>query len=447
MVIEMRIEVLRKQFMQYILPSMFAMLLSGFYAIVDGLFVGNAAGDAALGAINLVWPLQCLINATAMGLGVGSAVLMSTYLGEGNDQKAQHACGMGMSLLLLAGMILPILLLLFLPQLLQFFGAEGELYELCHQYIVIILLGGIFPMLGNGLNPLLRNRGNTMSATLLMSSGLVTNILLDYVFVFVLRIGLAGAALATIIAQAVVASLSLFFLWKNQRELFHHANFILQLGEIKKMLHIGISPFGQTLVPSLVILFTNWKCIAYGGNEAVTIFSVVSYVLSTVQLLLQGIGDGVQPLFSFYYGAKKPAEVKWMFQHALWLSLAASFCFSAVVMVGTDTITQWFGIHEGLREACREAVQITSISFAFLGIARLICSYFYATGKHKGSTFLVYLEPCFLLPLGLQLLSSWLGIQGVWIAYPIVQLVLCLCALIIKYGMVKEPLSLCLEKD
>lgn len=437
----MRKEVLRKQFFQYIIPSMFAMLLSGFYAIIDGLFVGNAAGDVALGAINLVWPLQCVINATAMGIGVGSAVLMSTYLGEGKTQRAHHACGMGIMMLLIAGFVLPMIMLFWLPQLLHFFGAQGELYTLCRQYIIVVLLGGIFPVIGNGLNPLLRNRGNTMSATILMCSGLVTNIILDYLFVFVLQIGLAGAALATIIAQAVVACLSLLFLWKTERSLFQRENFHLRISELKKILHIGISPFGQTLVPSLVILFTNWKCIAYGGSDAVTIFSVVSYVLSTVQLLLQGIGDGVQPLFSFYYGAKKPQEVTWLYRHALLLSLITSALFMAAVIGLAQELMMLFGLPEYLRITGMEALRMSAFAFMTLGIARLTCSYFYATGAHKASTLLVYIEPCLLLPLILQLCSAWMGMEGVWLSYPVVQLLLCGLAILMKYRMIKQPHS------
>lgn len=434
----MRTEVLKKQLFQYIVPSMFAMLLSGFYAIVDGLFVGNAAGDAALGAINLVWPLQCILNATAVGLGVGSAVLMSTYMGSERYKEAKRTCLLGILLLFIVGIGLSFLLLLFLPQLLSFLGASGELEQLCRQYIVIILCGGIFPMVGNGLNPLIRNQGNTISATVLMSTGLVTNIILDYYLVFKLRMGLRGAGLATIIAQAVVACCSLLFLWKKQRELFCKENMQFRFSEIKKIIHIGISPFGQVLVPSLVILFTNWKCIAYGGNTAVTIFSVVSYVLSTIQLLLQGIGDGVQPLFSFYYGGKKEKEVSWLYRHALWISIISSTCFTIVVYVYAGVLAKLFGIHEGLREPCVEAIRLTSLAFGTLGIARLTCSYFYATGKHIISTILVYIEPCLLLPLLLQILAMTFKMTGVWLAYPIVQLLLCIGTMIIRYGVEKR---------
>ncbi|WP_461811949.1 MATE family efflux transporter [Faecalimonas sp.] len=434
----MRTEVLKKQLFQYILPSMLAMLLSGFYAIVDGLFVGNAAGDAALGAINLVWPLQCVLNATAVGLGVGSAVLMSTYLGSEKYEEAKRTCLLGIVLLFIAGAVLSLVLLFFLPQLLSFLGASGELAYLCRQYIVIILCGGIFPVIGNGLNPLIRNQGNTVSATVLMSTGLITNIVLDYYLVFRWEMGLRGAGLATIFAQAVVACCSLVFLWKKQGELFCKENLQFRFSEVKKIIHIGVSPFGQVVVPSLVILFTNWKCIIYGGNTAVTIFSVVSYVLSTIQLLLQGIGDGVQPLFSFYYGGKKEKEVSWLYRHAFWISVVASIFFTVIVYVYAGELAKLFGIQEGLREPCVEAIRFTSFAFGTLGIARLTCSYFYATGNHIISTILVYIEPCLLLPLFLQILTMTFKMTGVWMAYPLVQLLLCVATMVIKYRMEKE---------
>lgn len=424
--------------MQYIIPSMLAMMLSGFYSIVDGLFVGNAAGNDALGAINMVWPLQCVLNAVAVGTGVGSAVLMSTYMGEEREKDAENIWGMGVILLLLAGIVLPLLTLLFLSPLLSFLGAEGDMNVLCRQYIVVILIGGVFPVIGNGLNPLIRNRGNTVCATILMSCGLVTNIVLDYYLVYKFQLGLYGAGLATIIAQAVVACASIGYLLFSNPKLFRKENFRFKIREVNKILKIGISPFGQILVPSLTILFTNWKCIQYGGSHAVTIFSVVTYILSTILLLLQGIGDGVQPLFSYYHGAKKDKELKWVYWHAFTLSLI----FSAFCMVLTiryaGNLSDLFGITMALREDCKKAIIIVAFAFITSGLARLTCSYFYATGKPIISTILVYIEPCLLLPLFLNVMAAKYKMNGVWMAAPAVQLTLCTAALLMKWKISKK---------
>lgn len=428
----MRKDYIHKQFWKYVLPSMFTMLLSGFYAIIDGLFVGNAAGSEALAAINLVWPLQAFLNACAVGIGIGSAVLMSTYLGQDNKEKAANAAGMGVLLLLFVGIVLPILMYVSLPYILNFLGAEDTLYIHAKEYITIVLMGGIFPILGNGFNPIIRNQGRTISATIIMSSGLITNIILDYVFVFDMKMGLFGAGLATILAQAIVVLCSFLYLWMRNRSFFHIRNYLLNVMMIKKILMIGIAPFGQTFVPSIVIVLTNWQCIKYGGNTAVTIFSVVSYILATVQLLLQGIGDGVQPLLSFYHGSKKEKELHILYHKSLILSLLVSCGLALLVVIGIDPLTSAFGVQDTIKEATEIAVIITAFSFPFLGIARLTSAYFYAIEKAKNSTFLVYIEPCLLLPLCLTMFSALFQLTGVWVAYPAAQVVLACMALIMK---------------
>ncbi|MEE0782244.1 MAG: MATE family efflux transporter, partial [Negativibacillus sp.] len=187
---------LSKDFYRYVLPSMVSMLLSGFYSMVDGIFVGNAAGSQALAAINLVYPIQACMNATAFGLGVGGAVLMSKHMGSEEYEQADRAMGTTLSLLTIAGLGLMGFFWLTKDSIIHLLGATGEIAQYANEYISIIILCGIFPVLGNGVTPLIRNCGKTIEATLFMSSGLVTNILLDYVFVFRLRMGLAGAAIA-----------------------------------------------------------------------------------------------------------------------------------------------------------------------------------------------------------------------------------------------------------
>ena len=423
---------LKKELLRYIIPSMLAMMLSGFYSIIDGLFIGNFTGNAALGAINMVWPLQCVLNSVAVGIGVGSAVLMSMYRGEGREKEADNVWGIGVLLLIIIGISIPLLMLTFLSPLLDFLGAEGEMNVLCRQYIVIILSGGIFLSLGNGLNPLIRNRGNTVSATAIMSTGLVTNIVLDYFLVYKYPMGLFGAGLATMIAQAVVACFSIIYLFISDRILFNKSNFKLKGSTIKKICTIGISPFGQNLVPSLTILFTNWKCIQYGGSAAVTIFSVVIYILTAIQLLLQGIGDGVQPLFSFYYGAKKERELHWIYRHAFVLSIIFSVLSTFLTVKYAGVLSDVFGIVPDIRQRCITAITIVAFSYTTLGISRLTCSFFYATGKSLASTILVYIEPCLLLPVLLSVMGALKGINGVWMTSPLVQLILCVAALTMK---------------
>lgn len=428
----MKKDYIHKQFYKYVIPSMFAMLLSGFYAIVDGLFVGNANGNDALAAINLVWPIQALLNATAVGIGIGGAVLISTFLGENKDDKANHTTGLTLLLLLMAGIILPAIMLLFLPNLLGFLGAEGAIYSNGMEYIRVILIGGLLAVFGNGLNPIIRNYGKTYIATIIMCCGLITNVILDYYLIFVLGWGLHGAAVATITAQGIVAIVSLIFLYLLKKDVAHIMFFRWDFTLVKRIFMIALSPFGQTIVPSIVIILTNWQCIKYGGNDAVTIFSVVSYILASVQMLLQGIGDGVQPLLSFYHGSKKEREVHILYHKSLMLTLLVSGFLCVSVLLLKTPLTALFGIDESIQAACGVAVMITAFAFPLFGITRLTSAFFYAVHKPKCSTFIVYIEPLVILPICLLSLASLLQMEGIWIAYPSAQFVLCAISLWMK---------------
>lgn len=415
---------LSRKFYRYVLPSMVSMLLSGFYAMVDGVFVGNAVGSAALAAINLVYPIHACLNATAFGLGVGGAVLMSKHLGCDEQYEAQRAMGTTLSVLTLAGLVLMGLFWLSKDLLSGLLGATGEIARYADDYISVIILCGIFPVLGNGITPLIRNQGRTIQATLFMSSGLVTNIVLDYLLVYRLSMGLRGAAIATVIAQAVVALLTLFYLFVNNRSVFTLEGLRISGDSLKRIVRIAVSPFGQTLIPSVIIVLTNWQCIRYGGDDALAVFSLLSYVLASVQLLLQGVGDGIQPLLSFSYGAGQREEIRFLFRKGILSSILISTLTAIGVSILRAPIVGLFGLSGEVAQQAQPALVITALSFLMVGLTRCISAYFYAVEQTAVSSLLVYIEPCLLYPLALWLLPLMFGLSGVWAAYPIAQLAL-----------------------
>lgn len=425
-------KILNQQFLKYVLPSMFAMLLSGFYSIVDGLFVGNSVGDTALAAINIAYPIQVILNATAIGLGIGGSVMMTTFLGKKENEKADHALGSTVLLLIVCGICLSVGLYGLSGVLLHWLGASGVVYDQACEYIFVILTFGLLPVLGNGLNPLIRNYGKTIVATLCMSSGLVTNIILDYVFVYKFNMGLHGAALATVIAQGVVALSSILFLWFSFMKNLSWRSFLPNKDLVVCIVRIGVSPFGQTLIPCVITVLTNWMCIRYGGDSALTIYSVVCYVLASCQLLLQGIGDGIQPLLSYNYGKNDSVAIQYLYKRAFFLSCGFSLFLCALTCAFASQLAILFGVSEALIEGTRMALVLTSLSYPFIGIVRLTSAVFYATGRTKNSTFLIYLEPCALIPVCLIGFSSLFGLMGVWVAYPACQIVLCVLSLVLQ---------------
>ena len=423
---------INRQFMHYVIPSMIAMLFSGFYSIVDGLFVGNSIGNVGLAAINLVYPIQVVLNATATGVGIGGSVLVSIYRGEGKDRDMEHSAMQTIILLLIFGAILPVFFLGTKGIILNFLGAEGAIYKGADDYITTILIGGMLPVLGNGLNPIVRNQGKPIIATQNMVAGLVTNIVLDYVFIYKMNLGMFGAALATITAQGVVATMNVIYVIKLNHKNFKLDYILPNIAKIKKIMKIAISPFGQTIVPSIIIILTNWKCIEYGGDGAVAIYSVISYVLACAQLLIQGIGDGVQPLFSYYFGANKERELHYVYNKAFFLCSVFSVFLMVLTMVFSVQLAKYFNISPELMNETALALKTTAFAYAFFGVTRVTSAYFYATNHTKFSNLLIYIEPIVIAPAMLWIFTELLGLSGVWMAYPAIQVILSSISLVLK---------------
>ena len=423
---------INRQFMHYVIPSMIAMLFSGFYSIVDGLFVGNSIGNVGLAAINLVYPIQVVLNATATGVGIGGSVLVSIYRGEGKERDMEHSAMQTIILLLIFGAILPVFFLGTKGIILNFLGAEGAIYKGADDYITTILIGGMLPVLGNGLNPIVRNQGKPIVATQNMVAGLVTNIVLDYVFIYKMNLGMFGAALATITAQGVVATMNVIYVVKLNHKNFKMDYILPNIAKIKRIMKIAVSPFGQTIVPSIIIILTNWKCIEYGGDGAVAIYSVISYVLACAQLLIQGIGDGVQPLFSYYFGANKERELHYVYNKAFFLCSIFSVFLMVMTMVFSVQLAKYFNISPELMNETALALKTTAFAYAFFGITRVTSAYFYATNHTKFSNLLIYIEPIVIAPAMLWIFTELFGLSGVWMAYPAIQVILSSISLVLK---------------
>ncbi|RHQ98098.1 MATE family efflux transporter [Peptoclostridium sp. AF21-18] len=423
---------INRQFMHYVIPSMIAMLFSGFYSIVDGLFVGNSIGNVGLAAINLVYPIQVVLNATATGVGIGGSVLVSIYRGEGKERDMEHSAMQTIILLLIFGAILPVFFLGTKGIILNFLGAEGAIYKGADDYITTILIGGMLPVLGNGLNPIVRNQGKPIVATQNMVAGLVTNIVLDYVFIYKMNLGMFGAALATITAQGVVATMNVIYVVKLNHKNFKMDYILPNIAKIKRIMKIAVSPFGQTIVPSIIIILTNWKCIEYGGDGAVAIYSVISYVLACAQLLIQGIGDGVQPLFSYYFGANKERELHYVYNKAFFLCSIFSVFLMVMTMVFSVQLAKYFNISPELMNETALALKTTAFAYAFFGVTRVTSAYFYATNHTKFSNLLIYIEPIVIAPAMLWIFTELFGLSGVWMAYPAIQLILSSISLVLK---------------
>ena len=411
---------IKKNFWKYVIPSMFTCLLSGIYCLVDGLFIGRAVGDAGLAGINIAWPIAALILAIGTGIGIGGSVLMSNYVGRNQQNKARLARGNTIVLLVLAALILTIIIYSFIEPILRILGATDEVYDTALIYCKIFVLGSIFQLLGTGFTPILRNMGHVFFAMVIMILGFVTNIILDYILIIVLNLGMAGAAIATVTGQALVVLASLFIMF-NKKNPLALKDYKLDSYIISRIFRVGLSPFGLSLSPSIIIIFANWQCIKYGGNIAVAAYAVLSYVMSTAQLLVQGVGEGTQPLISYYKGAKKLDVIHYIRRKTISLAVIIGIAFGIVMVVIKTTIPQIFGASPEASVIIVNSLPIFSISFPLMAISRASSAYFYGIQHANYASILVYLEPLVITPLSMMLLPLIFNLNGVWLAMPVTQ--------------------------
>lgn len=421
----------QKQFFKFIIPSMLTMLLNGLYTIVDGFFIGQTVGDVGLAGIGIVWPITSVLIALGMGIGVGGSVLMSTYRGAGDDKNANKARGNLFFLLMLASIFTTIFFGLFHPFFVKALGAKGEIYDAAISYIRIIAIGGSMQIIASGLLPLIRNNHQTIEAMLIMGSGLICNIILDACFTMVIPMGLAGAAFATILSQTLTVLGCVFCLCKQKENKINRSDFKWDSFIVKKIIKIGISPFGLSLMPSLVTVFNNLQCLAYGGDLAVSAYSVMNYFLASVLMLLEGIGEGLQPLFSYYSGAKQYHTMKKLRNKGLLAIICFSGLFLLLCMPAATFIPKIFNTSYETTKIIQEALPILCFAFPMMGIGKLFISYFYACQENLFSVLLVYLDPIVFTPLCIFTLPHIFGLKGVWLsllgAQALIMLVLTIC--------------------
>lgn len=299
----------RKEFFRFVIPSVIAFALSGIYAIVDGFFVGNTIGDAGLSAINMAYPIVAFIQAVGTGIGMGGAVYYSINKAENNEKRAGEFAAASWWLLVIASLLLTAINYFFAKSILSLLGMQGEILSYGVEYIKIIALGATLQVLGTGMVPLMRNYGGSFMAMVAMVGGFVTNIIFDYIFVWVEGCGMGGAALATVIGQGVTALTAIIYSVYKKR-FFVKASLNRAASTVGSIFKVGLAPFGLALTPNISLVIINIFSVQYGGDKAVATYACIGYIICIIYLVLQGVGDGCQPLMSQYYGEKREADLK-----------------------------------------------------------------------------------------------------------------------------------------
>lgn len=401
-----------RTFFSYVIPSVLAFALSGVYAIVDGFFIGNSIGDTGLSTINVAYPVVALMQAVGTGIGMGGAVVYSIAGASGDQEKADLYAGATGTFLFLASVVITALSYVFLDVILALLGAEGDILTLGKNYLRIIVFGAVFQVFSTGVVPLIRNLNGSAFAMMSMVAGFLTNILLDYLFVWVFQWGVTGAAAATVIGESITMIMGIIYLYIRKIPLF--CIHIPDAGSLFfRIVKIGLAPFGLTMTPNIALVLMNRRLILYGGEQAVACYACIAYALTIVYMFLQGVGDGSQPLMSRYYGAGEDQEFYSVRRMAYGLAGVLAVFSIGVLFLCRFQIGALFGASEAVLTETGKVIPMFLIGVIFLAFTRITTSGFYASENNLLSYILVYAEPA-LLFVFLLVLPPVAGLPGVW---------------------------------
>jgi len=401
-------------------PATIGMVVGAFYNIIDTIFVGKGVGSLAIAALSIVLPIQLIMMGIGTMLGIGSASIISRALGRNMKDIAQDVFGNAVVLNLLISALCMVLIYPFMDKFLIFFGASAQVLPYAKDYAYIILAGFIFLSFAISSNSCIRAEGSPRAAMYAMGIGALMNIILDPIFIFVLGMGIKGAAIATVISQALSTVYIIFYILFG-KSIFNINIAVLKLRFplVREILTLGFPSFLRSTMASFIILIFNRLLSFYGGDLYIAIMGIGLRLLSLVQMPLIGITQGFSTIVGFNYGARLYPRVKKVLGiAAVWTIVIAGAGFLVMMIFPRFVITLFSSDAELIGEGIG-ILRIVILFLPFIGVQMLGGGLFQSIGKAVPALVLtISRQVLFLVPAAF-LLPMVFGLNGVWMAVPV----------------------------
>lgn len=406
------------------IPAAVGMIVNALYNIVDTIFVGLGVGSLAIAALSIIFPIQMLVSALAQALGVGSASIVSRRLGEKREEDAALTIGTAYTTILIVTAVLVALTYVFMRPILAFFGASPAIMPYAIEYLSWVTPGFFFFAASMAANSLVRAEGNAKASMTGMIIGAVLNTILDPLFIFGFHLGVAGAAIATVISQIASCAylFSLYFRRKTHVAL-RPSHFRIKPAILKESALLGAPAFVQAAGMSLLALVINTSLGRFGGDEAITIYGMISKINMLVIFPILGMAQGFQPIVGFNYGAHRYDRVRGALKVTVLTVLGiATVCF-AVLMVFPKACMSLFSNDPALVVASARVMRMMLILVPLAAVQIIGSTYFQAVGR-KTQSIVLGLSRQFLILIPLVLiLPHFLGLDGIWWSFPAADLI------------------------
>ncbi|GCF93272.1 MATE family efflux transporter [Enterococcus florum] len=406
---------------QFSIPAIIGMVINALYNVVDRIYIGNAPGlgQNGLAGITIGFPIMIVLIAIGLLFGVGGATLFSIRLGEKKPQEAEEAMGNAFSLLLISGILFMVLGQVFLSKVLLLFGASATVLPYSMEYMRIIFMGAVFQITSLGMNNFMRADGQPKLAMITMFMGAGVNIVLDPVFIYLLDMGMAGAALATILSQFIsMVWILAYFFGKRSRHKIHLKNMRLHWKTASRLTALGLPSFFIQLANSFLNVVLNVRLTAFGGDVAVSGMGIVNSIQTILLMPITGLVQGTQPIISFNYGAKKMYRV-WQAQKLAILTATVIVLIGWIVTrVAPELLVSLFNRDPELMTFSSFALKAWFTCLPVIGFQIVAANFFQATGKTKIAIFLTLTRQILLLLPAIFIFSNVWGLEGILYAAP-----------------------------
>ncbi len=408
-----------KLLLQYAMPAIIAMVASSLYNIIDRAFIGQVVGPLAISGLAITFPFMNLSGAFGAAVGVGASTAISVKLGQKDYRTAEELLGNTVTLNLIIGFCFSVICLVFLDSILYFFGASKETIPYARSFMQVILCGNMVSHMYFGMNAVLRAASKPRQAMNATIFTVVMNVLLDVVFILIMKWGIRGAAFATVISQTLALAYQMR-LFCNKNELLHLKRGIygLKARLVKNIIAIGISPFLMNLCACLIIIFINNQLVRYGGDLMVGAYGIASAISTVFIMIIIGVNQGMQPIAGYNYGAQNIDRLMKVLKLA---TIAATIIMSTgwlIAMTMPHLLARIFTSDPVLIKMAMGAIRINMLVFFIVGFQMVVTNFFQCIGKVKISIFLsLSRQLLFLLPL-LYVFPLLFGVDGVWYALP-----------------------------
>lgn len=426
-------------------PAITSQVVNALYNMVDRMYIGHIPeiGSTALTGVGVCFPIIMIISAFAYLFGMGGAPRASIFMGKQDNQTAEKILGNCTTSLVIISIVLTIAVLLFQEPLLYLFGASQNTIGYAMDYMTIYAVGTIFVQLTLGLNAFISAQGFSKISMLTVVIGAVTNIVLDPIFIFGLNMGVQGAAVATVMSQALSAIWAFWFLsGKNTILKLKRENLKINFHILLPCIALGVAPFAMQATESVLVLCFNSSLLKYGGDLAVGAMTILSSVMQFAMLPLQGLTQGGQPIISYNYGAKQGDRV----QKAFKLQTISCFSYSSIlwllIMIFPSLFVAIFTSDPQLTEITIWALRIYMAGVLLMGIQISCQQTFIAFGNSKKSAFLaVFRKILVLIPL-IYILPMFISDQvfAVFLAEPIADTIAVLTTSTMFYFEMKKKM-------